>query len=98
MIRMEIPYVGVELSPLTETKTKLRLVATYDPKIAFIPLSLTSWVARKGASYLLDTIIKHAANLSGEAWEKSLKNSKDFYDWLKKLIDHHLATNRSKGY
>lgn len=94
--RMEIPYVGVELSPLSENKTRMRLVSTFDPKIAFIPLSLTSWVARKGASFMLDTMVKHASNLKGGMWEQSMERSKEFYDWLRVLIDNYLAKKKQE--
>ena len=45
--RMEIPYIGVELTPLSKTRTKMRLVTTFDPQITWVPMKVISWVAKK---------------------------------------------------
>jgi len=88
-VRMEIPYIGTDLVPISKTQTKMRLVCTFDPQIKFVPLSLSSWIARKGSIYLLETMVKHAASLEGDTWNAYFERSKDFYGWLKDLLEKH---------
>jgi hypothetical protein len=47
LVRLEINYYVFELTPITPTKCKLRIITNVNPKLKFIPKTIISFVARK---------------------------------------------------
>jgi hypothetical protein len=88
-VRMDINYVGVELVPLTQEKTQMRIVAMFDPKIKFLPARFVSWIVRKGAHYLLEKIVKSASNPKRALDNKYAVQNKEFYEWLDNLLNNY---------
>ncbi len=44
---MDIEYVGIELKPLSKTKTQMKIVMMSDLNLKVVPQSLINWVVRK---------------------------------------------------
>ncbi len=46
-VRLEIHYVGVQLTPITKDKTHMKIVNMFDMKLKMVPTSLMNWVVKK---------------------------------------------------
>eukprot|EP01016_Furgasonia_blochmanni_P028610 TRINITY_DN3006_c0_g1_i9.p1 TRINITY_DN3006_c0_g1~~TRINITY_DN3006_c0_g1_i9.p1 ORF type:complete len:289 (-),score=37.71 TRINITY_DN3006_c0_g1_i9:341-1207(-) len=92
-VRVDVPYLCFELTPLTKDKIYIRAIANTDPKCRFIPNFLISWFLRKFASMGVNIMFKHARNFEGSEWEKLMQrpDKKDFYDWLRPKVEEYLA-------
>jgi len=49
---MDIQYVGIELKPLSKTKTQMKIVMMTDLNLKVVPQSLINWVVRKVIIFL----------------------------------------------
>jgi hypothetical protein len=93
-VKMDIHYVGVELVPVTQEKTQMRIVAMFDAKIKLLPARFVSWIVRKGAHYLLEKIVKSAMNPKRNSENnKYAVQNKEFYSWLDNLLSNHFNGN-----
>jgi len=85
LVRMEIPYSGVELTPISKDRTKMKIVTMFDMKLKMVPKSLMNWIIKKGASYLVERIVKTAVH-------QNVTRNSEFYIWLDNLINRYLDT------
>jgi len=90
-VRLNMKYLGFEITPISYDRLKVRVVANVDPRMTFIPSWLLNWVVRKLAMGLFEKIITVARNLKGSEFEKHVNDplKADFYKWLQSKLNEY---------
>ena len=63
VVRLDLKTCGMEITPQTRNKFKVRVISSCDPKIAYIPDFILNFCIRKGGSFLFDKMISNAKNI-----------------------------------
>jgi len=89
---MDIQYIITEVVPVSRTRTQVRIITRTNPNLKFLPLSVLNFFSRKLGLSILEKINKNGKEIKGPVWEKKIKESKIFYDWLSSKVEGYFKT------
>jgi len=91
-VTLDFKYYVYEITPLSETRSKLRIITNSDPNMKFLPQSILNFVARKFAYVYIQKLEERGenSNFAGSPWEKAMNENRLFYDWIDTRVDSYL--------
>jgi hypothetical protein len=89
-----------ELHPLSRTRTRVRLVGVFDPRIKYIPAALINWASRKiirHGTKQLGWVASHLSTLGTEHWKRLHDPEWSFgvYPWLQHRLEAYWLERES---
>eukprot|EP01017_Pseudomicrothorax_dubius_P020382 TRINITY_DN22253_c0_g1_i1.p1 TRINITY_DN22253_c0_g1~~TRINITY_DN22253_c0_g1_i1.p1 ORF type:complete len:285 (+),score=47.52 TRINITY_DN22253_c0_g1_i1:64-918(+) len=83
-VEVKVKLYGCEFQPISEEKTRIRVISDMDPQMTFLPEVLLQWLTRKVGVIACEKLIAKAKDLTGTPWETRLKEDPEgIYDWIR---------------
>jgi hypothetical protein len=90
--RMVLDPNYIELYPVGEGETRLRIISKADPKLSWVPDFMVNWILKKALNMALGFLVDKARVIdkpgNGNKWIERVEGNKEFYDWVRKVGDN----------